>query len=190
MERREPAGEIPKPSSFATVKQESLQRRLYQLQREYASVSRALEVESNPGTRERLTRQLEHLEEEISALETQETAPAPSTVEASSATPELVRGTADEAPASSEASPQAGEPVKQRESAMTLGQRRRLQSELSRLQGQYDTWTRRITALDTDIGRALDALQKQVLEERRADLLAERDLVAQQIEDIETQLGS
>ena len=41
------------------------------------------------------------------------------------------------------------------------------------MQSQYDTWTRRIAALDTDIGRALGSLEKQVLEERRGEVVAD-----------------
>ncbi len=37
---------------------------------------------------------------------------------------------------------------------LTSNERERLKAELGRLQTQYDTWTRRLAALDTDIGRA------------------------------------
>ncbi len=73
---------------------------------------------------------------------------------------------------------------------LTSSERERLKAELTRLQTQYDTWTRRIAALDTDIGRALGNLEKQVLEERRAELVAEREKVAGQMQEIEARLGS
>ena len=43
-------------------------------------------------------------------------------------------------------------------SGLTANQRKRLEAELVRLQTQYDTYTRRLAALDTDIGRALGSL--------------------------------
>lgn len=44
-------------------------------------------------------------------------------------------------------------------------------------QRRYDTLTKRIEALDTDIGRITDSEQKFGLEQRRAALVAERDTV-------------
>ena len=73
---------------------------------------------------------------------------------------------------------------------LTPSERERLKAELARLQTQYDTWTRRIAALDADIGRALGSLEKQVLEERRAELVAEREKVAGQMQEIETRLNA
>lgn len=70
------------------------------------------------------------------------------------------------------------------------GERERLRAELTRLQTQYNTWTRRIAALDTDIGRALGSLEKQVLEERRAEVVAEREKVADQMHEIEAKLNT
>ncbi len=72
--------------------------------------------------------------------------------------------------------------------ALTTSQRKRLEDELARLQTQYDTYTRRLAALDTDIGRALGSLEKQVLEERRTEVEAERQQVVDQIQRIEEQL--
>lgn len=72
--------------------------------------------------------------------------------------------------------------------ALTTSQRKRLEDELARLQTQYDTYTRRLAALDTDIGRALGSLEKQVLEERRAEVEAERQQVIEQMQRIEEQL--
>jgi hypothetical protein len=72
----------------------------------------------------------------------------------------------------------------------TPSERERLQAELARLQSQYDTWTRRIAAIDTDIGRALGSLEKQVLEERREEVVAEREKVADQMEEIEARLNT
>lgn len=73
--------------------------------------------------------------------------------------------------------------------SLSTSERERLQAELARLQTQYDTWTRRIAALDTDVGRALGSLEKQVLEERRGEVVAEREKVAGQMQAIEAQLN-
>lgn len=72
----------------------------------------------------------------------------------------------------------------------TANERERLKAELTRLQTQYDTWSRRIGALDTDIGRALDSERKLVLQERRAEVMAEREKVAGQMQAIEEQLNT
>ena len=73
---------------------------------------------------------------------------------------------------------------------LTSSERERLKAELVRLQTQYDTWTRRIAALDTDISRALSSLEKQVLEERRGEVAAEREKVADQMREIEARLSA
>lgn len=73
---------------------------------------------------------------------------------------------------------------------LTPGERERLKTELSRLRTQYDTWTRRIAALDTDIGRALGSLEKQVLEERRTEVVSEREKVAGEMQEIEARLNT
>ena len=73
--------------------------------------------------------------------------------------------------------------------ALTPNQRQRLEGELTRLQTQYDTYTRRIAALDTDIARALGSLEKQVLEERRDEVVTERQKVFDEMQRIEAQLG-
>ncbi len=71
---------------------------------------------------------------------------------------------------------------------LTANQRKRLEDELARLQTQFDTYTRRLAALDTDIGRALGSLEKQVLQERRVEVEAERKQVTEQMQRIEEQL--
>ena len=86
------------------------------------------------------------------------------------------------------AAPPAGNASAQK--MLTPSERERLQAELSRLQSQYGTWTRRIAALDTDIGRALGSLEKQVLEERRSDVVAERERVAGQMQEIEAKFNA
>jgi hypothetical protein len=48
---------------------------------------------------------------------------------------------------------------------LTVSQRKRQEVELARLQAQYDTSSNRLTALDTEIGHALDNEHKLVLEE-------------------------
>lgn len=75
-------------------------------------------------------------------------------------------------------------------SVLIPGQRQRLEAELARLLTQYETWTRRIAALDIDIGRTLNSLEKQVLEERRGEVVAEREKVADQMEEIEAKLST
>ncbi len=64
-----------------------------------------------------------------------------------------------------------------------------LKTQQAELQRRYDTLTRRIAALDTDIGRELDSERKLVLAERRAELAAEREQVAQDLERIARQLA-
>lgn len=64
-----------------------------------------------------------------------------------------------------------------------------LETQRAELIRRYDTVTKRIAALDTDIGRELDAERKLVLQERRADLAAERDQIATDIARIEQQLA-
>ena len=66
---------------------------------------------------------------------------------------------------------------------------RLLKTKLGELQRRSDTLTKRIAAVDTDIGRALDGMTHQVLEERRNDLATERDQVASEIEEIERRLA-
>lgn len=66
---------------------------------------------------------------------------------------------------------------------------RLLKTKLGELQRRSDTLTKRIAAVDTDIDRALDSMQRQVLEERRNDLATERDQVASEIEEIERRLA-
>jgi TolB protein len=65
-----------------------------------------------------------------------------------------------------------------------------IMTQLRELQMRYDALTKRIAALDTDIGRELDSERKLVLQERQADLLAEREQVMANVEHIELQLAS
>lgn len=67
--------------------------------------------------------------------------------------------------------------------------RRHLETQLSELRQRYATLTKRITALDTDVGRATDSMNKQVLVERRADLVQERSEIEKELEEIERQLA-
>lgn len=62
-----------------------------------------------------------------------------------------------------------------------------LRKQSGELQERYDTLTKRIAALDIDIGRALDSRTKQVLEEERAEKDAERNQVATKMANIERQ---
>lgn len=74
----------------------------------------------------------------------------------------------------------AGEPVLLRHRAIQLGELRR----------RYEVLTKRITALDTDIGRELDSERKLVLQERRADLVVERDQNVVEIQRLENEIAS
>ena len=60
-------------------------------------------------------------------------------------------------------------------------QTRHLETQSTELQRRYNTLTKRIAALDTDIGRELDSERKLVLQERRSDLAAERDQVQDEL---------
>lgn len=50
-------------------------------------------------------------------------------------------------------------------------------------------WSKRPTALDTDLGRTLDSLSRQVLEEQHKDFAAQIEEIAAQMARIEQQLG-
>lgn len=54
------------------------------------------------------------------------------------------------------------------------------------LRRQYDALTKRIAALDADLGHTLDAEQHVVLDERRAAVAGEREQVAAEIERTES----
>lgn len=77
----------------------------------------------------------------------------------------------------------AGQPALSNASALHL------KTRLGELQRRYDVLTRRIAALDTDIGRELQSLQRDVLEEGRLDYTTERDKVWSDIEQIKRQLA-
>jgi hypothetical protein len=64
-----------------------------------------------------------------------------------------------------------------------------LRTQQAELQRRYGTLTKRIAALDTDIGRELDSERKLVLQERRADQAAERDQVLNELTGIEHRLS-
>ena len=67
---------------------------------------------------------------------------------------------------------------------------RHLRQQLTELQGKYETLSNRIAALDKDLGRTLDSEHKLTLQERRQELVTERDQVAEEMTQIEQQLGS
>lgn len=75
-------------------------------------------------------------------------------------------------------------------SALPPSQRRHLETQLAELEKRRVTLSKRIDALDTDIGRELDSKRKLVLEDRRADLEAERNQVAAQLASLEQQLAA
>lgn len=68
-------------------------------------------------------------------------------------------------------------------------QRLHLETQRSELQKRHTTLTRRIEAIDTDIGRELDGERRLVLDERRRDLASEREQVIASLAGIERQLG-
>jgi hypothetical protein len=67
---------------------------------------------------------------------------------------------------------------------------RHLRQQLTELQGRYETLSKRVAALDKDLGRTLDSETKLILEERRQELVAERAQVADDMARIEHQLGA
>lgn len=54
---------------------------------------------------------------------------------------------------------------------------------------RYNNLSRRIAALDTDIGRELDSERRLVLDARRGDLIAERDQLQTEIAGLEQKLA-
>ncbi len=63
-------------------------------------------------------------------------------------------------------------------------------TQLGALRCRYEMLTKRITALDTDIGRELDSERKLVLQERRADLVIERNQNVAEIQRLENEIAS
>ncbi len=72
---------------------------------------------------------------------------------------------------------------------LTRSQRQLLEAEQAELETGFQTLTKRIAALDTDISRTLDSMSKQILEERRAELAGERQQAAERMGEIERLLG-
>ncbi|MFN2165932.1 MAG: hypothetical protein ACK2U9_06690, partial [Anaerolineae bacterium] len=69
------------------------------------------------------------------------------------------------------------------------GRRQRLEEEYKDLQARYTTLTNRLRALDTGIGRETDSMNRQILEERRAEKAEKRRTVEQQLVELELQMG-
>lgn len=67
--------------------------------------------------------------------------------------------------------------------------RQHFEAQLAELEKRRATLTRRIDALDTDIGRELDSERKLMLQERRQNLVNERQQVVDQLEAVEHQLN-
>lgn len=67
--------------------------------------------------------------------------------------------------------------------------KRHLRQQLVELQGRYEMLSNRIAALDKNLGRTLDSEHKLVLQERRQELVTERDQVAEEMTRIEQQPG-
>jgi hypothetical protein len=89
-----------------------------------------------------------------------------------------------ESPGGASATPAVAAPV-----GLTRSQRQLLETELAELETSFRTLTRRIAALDTDISRTLDSMSKQILEERRADLVTQRQHAAERMGEIERLLS-
>lgn len=68
--------------------------------------------------------------------------------------------------------------------------RRHLRQQLVELQGRHEMLSKRIAALDTDLGRALDSEHKLTLKERRQELVAEREQVAAEMARAELRLSA
>lgn len=67
--------------------------------------------------------------------------------------------------------------------------RAHLETQHGELKDRYDHITRRIAALDIDLGRAIAALPRQVLEEQRREFADQRDAIVAQMARIEEQLS-
>jgi hypothetical protein len=70
-----------------------------------------------------------------------------------------------------------------------FSQTRNLQDQLVESQRRYSTLTKHIAALDSSIGRELDAERKLTLEERRNELVAERDEILTHLKQLEDHPG-
>ena len=71
---------------------------------------------------------------------------------------------------------------------LTHGEAERLRIELAGLQANYDRVSKRIEAVDLEISRALDSLSKQVWEEKRSELAADRASLVEAMRRIESRL--
>ena len=67
--------------------------------------------------------------------------------------------------------------------------RERLQTELGEMQRRYDNLTRRIAAVDTDLGREMDGERRLILEERRTELAGKREQTSTSMTQIERELA-
>ncbi len=74
-------------------------------------------------------------------------------------------------------------------SPLSPSQRRHIETQLAELEQRRVTLSKRIGALDTDIGRELDSERRLALEDRRAALESERSQVAAQLASLEHQLA-
>ena len=157
----------PSTSSFAAIKHQALEDQRQALLEEYQAANSQLARTLSDVDRVRLERQLRDLEQRISKTEADL---------AALDQPAFV------------ASPQ-GATILTTANALTPSQRRHLEQEYSELQRRWDSLTRAIAALDTDISRTLEQYRKQPLEERRAERAAEREQVASRMAQIETDLG-
>ena len=73
--------------------------------------------------------------------------------------------------------------------AFTTSSRDRLQTELNELEDRFNNLTRRLAAVNKDLGRALDSELKQTLEERQSELTGKREEVSKRMEQIERDLA-
>lgn len=151
----------PSTSSFAAIKRQTLEDQRQDLLEEYRAANAQLARTLSDVDRVRLERQLRDLEQRITKTEADLAALDRSAI------------TTNPQPAD----------------ALTPSQRRHLEQEYSELQRRWDSLTRAIAALDTDISRALEEHRKQPLEERRAERVIERNQAAARMAQIEAVLS-
>jgi hypothetical protein len=72
---------------------------------------------------------------------------------------------------------------------LSVSEQRHLEVQRAELSARYEALSRRIGALETDIGRALDLERKLILQERRHELVTERQQVLGELAVIERRLG-
>jgi predicted nucleic acid-binding Zn-ribbon protein len=153
-------------TTFAAIKRQTLEDQRQALVEEYQAANAQLARTLSDVDRVRLERQLRDLEQRIDKTEADLAA-------------------LDQQPVATGA-PDSASAIT---NALTPSQHRHLEQEHSELQRRYDSLSRSIAALDTDISRTLEAFRRQPIEEIRAEQAAEREQVTSRIAHIEAILG-